>query len=345
MKKYQIFVSSTYGDLEEERDLVIKAILEMGHIPVGMEMFSAADDEQWKLIARQIQESDYYVVIVAHRYGSTIDGLSYTEKEYDFAISQGIPVLGFVIAESASWPSSRIEVAAVNEVRLFKSKVQQKLVAFWTSANDLYGKVAISLMKQFAVTPRPGWVRATESIDPSVVNELSRLSEENRRLRAEIDRVQAIEQPVQMPDLDQLVHLSLAAYTYSDGVLKTKRKVSADVSWQRILRAIGPNLVAGATSEDEIAVDIIRSALGIEASDDYDHEISDKSIYALRIELMTRGLIEGERFEENVYWRLTRPGRTFLLSKRHLLLEQADEILSVEGKAYSLRLIEEEEEG
>jgi hypothetical protein len=44
--KYQIFVSSTYEDLRDERNEVIKACLNMGHIPVGMEMFNAADEEQ-----------------------------------------------------------------------------------------------------------------------------------------------------------------------------------------------------------------------------------------------------------------------------------------------------------
>jgi len=38
-------VSSTYIDLKEERDVVIKSILEMGHIPVGMEMFRAGNEE------------------------------------------------------------------------------------------------------------------------------------------------------------------------------------------------------------------------------------------------------------------------------------------------------------
>ncbi len=52
--KYQVFVSSTYEDLKAERDQVIKAILEMGNIPVGMEMFSAADEQQWEIIKRQI---------------------------------------------------------------------------------------------------------------------------------------------------------------------------------------------------------------------------------------------------------------------------------------------------
>jgi Domain of unknown function (DUF4062) len=48
-KKYQIFVSSTYDDLGHERKAVAKTILELGDIPVGMEMFSAADESQWKL--------------------------------------------------------------------------------------------------------------------------------------------------------------------------------------------------------------------------------------------------------------------------------------------------------
>jgi hypothetical protein len=74
-KKYQIFVSSTYVDPIEERQQVMRTILEMGHIPVGMEQFSAADKEQWKIIQRQIDQSDYYVVLIAHRYGSTTPGI------------------------------------------------------------------------------------------------------------------------------------------------------------------------------------------------------------------------------------------------------------------------------
>ena len=71
--KYQIFISSTYEDLRDEREQVVKAILEMGNIPVGMEMFSAADDSQWNIIKRYIEQSDYYLVVVANRYGSTDD--------------------------------------------------------------------------------------------------------------------------------------------------------------------------------------------------------------------------------------------------------------------------------
>lgn len=186
--KYQIFVSSTFDDLRDEREQVLKATLEMGHIPVGMEMFSAADEEQWKIITRQIDECDYYAVIVAHRYGSIVDGVSYTEKEYDYAVSQGMPVLGFVIEHDAPWPADRIEEDVEKKASLeeFKAKVKQKPVGLWKTAADLYGMFSIALVKQIVSTPRPGWTRADEVARPDVVNELSRLSGENADLRKQL---------------------------------------------------------------------------------------------------------------------------------------------------------------
>jgi hypothetical protein len=95
--RYQVFVSSTYDDLREERQQATQAILEAGYFPSGMELFPASDDTQWELIKRVIEESDCYVVIVAARYGSLgPEGRSYTEMEYDYAVERGIPVLGFV---------------------------------------------------------------------------------------------------------------------------------------------------------------------------------------------------------------------------------------------------------
>ena len=85
-KKYQIFISSTYKDLIEARSKVRDAILSMMHFPVGMEMFNAADEEQWEIIQETIDSSDYYVLILGQRYGSVIEsgsdaGISYTEKD------------------------------------------------------------------------------------------------------------------------------------------------------------------------------------------------------------------------------------------------------------------------
>ena len=188
MQKYQVFISSTYDDLKSERSQVIKAVLEMGHIPVGMEMFSAADEEQWKIITRQIDDSDYYVIIVGHRYGSLSGKISYTEKEFDYAQSKGIPIYGFVIDSTVEPLAKNIEKdkAKIAGLSKFKTKVKQRPVSFWSSADDLQGKVSIALMKAFNTNPRPGWVRASSSAGPEVTQELSRLSKENAELRSQL---------------------------------------------------------------------------------------------------------------------------------------------------------------
>jgi hypothetical protein len=51
-KKYQVFISSTYRDLIEERQEVSKSVLDLGHIPAGMETFFSADEEQFSYIKK-----------------------------------------------------------------------------------------------------------------------------------------------------------------------------------------------------------------------------------------------------------------------------------------------------
>jgi hypothetical protein len=185
--KYQIFVSSTFEDLKAERDAVIKAVLELGHIPVGMEMFSAGDEEQWELIKRQIDDSDYYVVVIAHRYGSMDGTISYTEKEYDYAVANKVPTLGFVIDDGATWSPKLMDTDTDLRSALdrFKSTVKGKIINFWKGPEDLHGKVSIALAKAMTAYPRPGWIRSSATVAPEVANELSRLSRENAELRGQ----------------------------------------------------------------------------------------------------------------------------------------------------------------
>jgi hypothetical protein len=191
--KYQIFVSSTYEDLKDERAEVIKACLNMGHIPVGMEMFNAADEEQWAVITRTIDQCDYYVVIVAHRYGSMLNGISFTEKEYDYAIAKGVPVLGFIIANEAAWPVDRIEdnLETRGALERFKSKAKQKMVRSWKDGQELHSHFVTSIATYINVKPRRGWVRAPEATDVDIAQALSNLTEENARLRKELESLRS----------------------------------------------------------------------------------------------------------------------------------------------------------
>jgi hypothetical protein len=100
--RYQVFVSSTFADLQEERRGVIQTLMEISCIPAGMELFPAQDEEQLEFIKRVIDDCDYYLLIIGGRYGSTTaEGVSYTEQEYDYAISRGL-ILVFLVAERAA---------------------------------------------------------------------------------------------------------------------------------------------------------------------------------------------------------------------------------------------------
>ncbi|MHA0857385.1 DUF4062 domain-containing protein [Paenibacillus sp. CMAA1364] len=165
-KKYQIFISSTFTDLIDARSKVTKVILSMQHFPVGMEMFSAADDDQWTVIKKTIDISDYYVLILAHRYGSiTNEGISYTEKEYDYARKIGLPILAFIMNRNASTTPSERESDPILQDKLetfVKKAMDSKMCGFWDSDEELASKVSVALVKEFNNNPRTGWVRAKQ---------------------------------------------------------------------------------------------------------------------------------------------------------------------------------------
>ena len=118
-KRYQVFVSSTFRDLREERQQVIQALLELDCIPAGMELFPASDESQWQLIKRVIDDCDYYIVVVGGRYGSVdSEGVGYTEREYDYAVARGMPVLGFVHADPSVIAAGKTEMDSASRQKL-----------------------------------------------------------------------------------------------------------------------------------------------------------------------------------------------------------------------------------
>jgi len=327
-KKYQIFVSSTYRDLEEERQQVIKAILEMGHIPVGMEMFSAADEEQWQIIAKQIDEIDYYVIVVAHRYGSmTSDGTGYTEKEYDYAVSKGVPILGFIIDDSAPWPRDKIEEDAKTRSKLndFKSKIKGRLIQFWKTKEELHSRVSISLMKAITTNPRTGWVRADEVTGPEVMKELTRLSGENSKYRTQIEELQrtASEQK------DEVRHI--VRVLSNNSRIFNVRKTKDWSDGKKFTRTLGDafQYCAPTLINENTNLGVSKSIALKLAGNSYfqNWPIGTNIISDMLADFSSLDLIEPSKKKHSVkdtdeYWALTKLGKQVLKEFRKVLLEE-----------------------
>ena len=190
-KRFQVFVSSTFKDLEVERQEVMHALLELDCIPSGMEVFPAANETQWNLIKKVIDDCDYYVLILGGRYGSIgPEGLSYTEMEYRYALSIDKPTIAFLHKEPGKIAAVNTESSDSGKEKLaaFRTLVEKKLCKLWQTPQELGSVVSRSLVQLIKSTPAVGWVRANELADREATLELLRLRRKVEELKSELDR-------------------------------------------------------------------------------------------------------------------------------------------------------------
>jgi hypothetical protein len=246
-KRYQVFVSSTYADLKEERQKVIQTLMEMDCIPSGMELFPAMDEEQFLFIKRIIDDCDYYILIIGGRYGSVAeDGISYTEKEYDYAKEKGIKILAFIHEDQDSLIVSKTDKdqELYKKLQLFIEKVKKgRLIRYWETAQDLPGLVSLSLTKTIKTYPAIGWVRATSVGSAELLSEINDLRKENAQLRENIEEVPAA---TDTNDTFELVDMSQKFTIH--GEYKSNNQSAwydwkIEKTWEEIFAIISPYLL------------------------------------------------------------------------------------------------------
>ena len=186
-RKLQVFVSSTYLDLQNERQAAVQAILDAGHIPAGMELFRAGNESQLATIKKWIDASDVYMLILGGRFGSVdeVSGKSYTQIEYEYALKIAIPIFAVILTESYIFTNASklgrdktIETANVGLLDDFRKLVLTKIVKYVEDEKDIKLAVHATLADFNAEYNLVGWVRG----DVTLKNET--LQEENKSLLA-----------------------------------------------------------------------------------------------------------------------------------------------------------------
>jgi hypothetical protein len=305
-RRYQVFVSSTFKDLEDERRAVMQALLELNSFPAGMELFPASTDDQWTLIQRVIDDCDYYLVIVGGRYGSMdAQGISYTEKEYDYAVQSKKTVLGFVHKNPGDIPARNTDrdplVAA--KLEAFRTKVMQKMCGFWTNADQLGTIVTTSLVKALNSHPADGWLKARYVKTTEDLEKVNRMHEEIRILKEEVARLREIDSrvPGNLARSDDVVKLEYTPGWNSDSQdLRT-----VELTWNRIFEVVGRkcmNLPAQPEVEDQINAWLASLSENLGSGQDR-VTITRKSFQAVKLQFYALGLIRMEM--------LLRPGENY----------------------------------
>lgn len=325
--RYQIFVSSTFQDLKDARERVIYELMRNGFIAVGMEQFHASDEEQMDYIRPLIDQADYYVVIVKGRYGSlSNDGLSYTEREYRYAVEKGVPVLAFLFDDlnSISLQDTDNDPEKLKKFKEFRSELSsRRIVSFWKTDDELVSKVKDAVFSIIFRKPGIGWVRGDQAIDPQVYKELEGARKKIQELSDQLGAVSS--GSISFPE--GIAHGSdtfpidakIDIYSMSPRKIVETTAIVQNVSWDELLQILTDRIYIE-SSEGGIANELRefvlkqflikremdRNLVGVSI----DHEM----VKAIRFQFEALGLITTATRTESAYvcWRLTEKGRFYI---------------------------------
>lgn len=324
--KHQVFVSSTYRDLEEERRSVIHALLELDCIPAGMELFPATDEDAWSLIKEVIDGCDYYILVVAAKYGSVgPTGISYTEMEFDYAVAQDKPIIVFLHENPDALPAAKCEKAEPMQEMLakFREKAKVRHCKFWSSPEDLGGKVSRSLVQLRKRHPSPGWVLGKFAATEAMLREIQELRA--KLAQCELDAVLGSSvAPAGSADLSQgkdQIGLDVSLKSEEKGAAKS---TTLFVSWDILFKYVGPSALNECTDEELMGKVQLAYFHAIDpAIRDFNRYDSIILPYVfedrIRVQFQALGLMApGSRrravSDGKKYWRLTSYGEKYLLS-------------------------------
>ncbi|WAS94202.1 DUF4062 domain-containing protein [Nannocystis punicea] len=322
-KRYQIFVSSTYTDLKDERAKVIQTLMEMDCIPAGMELFPAADEEQWQFIKKVIDDCDYYLLIIGGRYGSTTpEGISYTEKEYDYAVDKGLKVIALIHGDPDSLPLSKSETvpAQAEKLAAFRAKVKTgRLVRFWQDTTELPGLVALSLSKTIKTYPAIGWVRANTVANVDLLTDNNLLRKKIAGLEAQLHKLQEEHRPAvdDLAGLDEhfTVRGNTTHFNSSD-----KWHWEGTISWREAFGLLAPHLLQRKADDDVRHIWEEAVARALEKKGRFPR-VEDQTFQTFKVQMLAQKLISVESRPTTtgalaLFWFLTEKGKAFMLDIR-----------------------------
>ena len=204
-----------------------------------------------------IKQCDYYIVIVAGRYGSlTTEGVSFTQKEYEFAVQNGIPTIAFVHATPEELPLKKVDTDPRQKKRLddFTQKLKKRLCKEWHNADELGAVVSRSLTQLIKREPRAGWIRASDTRSVEDATEIINLNKRIKELEERLKRYEGVgvSDVSMLCDGEDLFEFDYtfnvctnAKEYYGKEILKNHRE-RGTLSWNKIFSAIAPHIMSAA---------------------------------------------------------------------------------------------------
>lgn len=324
-KKYQVFISSTYTDMKDERQTAVEAILDAGHIPAGMELFAASDKQQIEVIKGWIDKSDIFMLILGGRYGSVEpeSGKSYIQLEYEYALKVKKPFFALYLTDDAIQKKAQgplglavVERDDTKKLNDFRKQVKSKLCSEIEDKKDIKIQVPKAIRELSAANKLEGWVRASSVPDLSpLMGQLEALRSENEALKAATLNANA--QPGLLPrftgsfsesGLD--LQLQLEISVNMEGAYETHRR-TWNGTYRTMFSLIGARLLEEPADHavhiyiNKVLRDQTRGSLGV--------TVSEVSFQSMKMKFVTLGVIELTKTDKALCWSLTDNAKVLLM--------------------------------
>jgi Domain of unknown function (DUF4062) len=287
-----------------------------------MELFPAMDEEQLAFIKRVIDDCDYYILIIGGRYGSTgPDGVSYTEKEYDYAIEKGLKVLAFLHKDPGKIPMEKSDgdPETLRRLNQFREKVSKgRLVNFWSSAEELPSLVALSLISTIKTYPAVGWVRADQVANLDLLKDLNSLRKRNKELEEVVAKTLTPQERIRVDNLAGLDEEFIIKGTDHYG--GETREWDYKITWAGIFAFIAPYLLEH--PNDDYVKTILKDAIYKETRRDKKFpSLDDQNFQTVKVQLMALDLVNIQYLKTTtggvgLFWTLTPKGHATFIRLR-----------------------------
>ncbi len=316
-RKYQVFISSTWEDLIDERKEVIETLWKTNCIPSAMEQFPATEGDKWEFIKSRIDECDYFIIIVAGRYGSCDnEGLSFTEKEYNYAESIKKPILRFIHKDSDKLTGNKIESTDAGKEKLekFKKKLKNgQLVNDWEDKHELSKKMILSIFELNKNYPEAGWIRSNTVTKPE---DYILYLEENKKLNETLcylnEKLKKAENNIKIEE--NVSDLSSNDDTHTEEIVVFKEEwqlENLNFTWNEVLFRFKSAFITG-IFESSLFDKIKKWILEKTYSDKVTDESVEKILNIVVNQFYALNIVDYEKIETNGYnllkWTITPNG-------------------------------------
>lgn len=162
-----IYLSSTYEDLQVYRRTVVEALRKGGYQVIAMEDYVASDQRPVEKCLKDVEDTDLYIGLFAFRYGyippsnhQNPNGWSITELEFRRAEELGKPCLTFIVDDATPWPRA-FDDAYTGEVKgdyikhLRHYLRTEKLASTFSSPHELSSLVLAAVTKHLEIVKNP----------------------------------------------------------------------------------------------------------------------------------------------------------------------------------------------